>query len=164
MASKAQRRMLEIGDRAPEVTFRTPGGKPVTMLDLLSESGVMLAFFKVSCPVCQYTLPFLERIHKGGAATSIKFYAISQDDAEATAEFADEFGVTFPSLIDDERSYQASNAFGISMVPTMFLVSQDRTIQWTSAGFSREDLEDLALRMDTKVFRAGESVPDFRPG
>ena len=164
MASKTQRRILEIGDRAPEVSSRTLDGKSVTMSDLLSESGAVLAFFKVTCPVCQYTFPFLERIHKGGAATSIKFYGVCQDDAEASAEFANEFGITFPMLIDEDRSFEASNAFGISIVPTMFLISQDRTIQWTSAGFSRKDLESLALRMNTAVFQAGENVPDYRPG
>ena len=67
----------------------------------LAEKGpVVAAFFKISCPVCQFTFPFLERLHQryGKSAT---FLGISQDDAKATRKFTDEYGVTFPMPLDE---------------------------------------------------------------
>jgi hypothetical protein len=37
-------------------------GGETTLRDLISNGPALLAFFKVSCPVCQMTLPFLDRI------------------------------------------------------------------------------------------------------
>jgi peroxiredoxin len=156
--------MLEIGDRAPECALPDLRGRDHSLLDLLSESGVVLAFFKISCPVCQFTLPFLERLHREAAASSVRFYGVSQDDATDTRDFNREFGITFPTLLDEQDAYAASNAFGVSHVPSMFFVSQDRTIQWTCEGFSKKALEELALRLGVKVFHPGEFVPEFRAG
>jgi len=58
-------------------------------------------FFKVSCPVCQFTFPFLERLHKRYGGDGVTFLGISQDDARATQNFAKEYGVTFPLLLDE---------------------------------------------------------------
>ncbi len=53
---------FEIGDLAPEVTFFDAMGREHTLTSLLAEGPVLLAFFKVSCPTCQLTLPYLQRI------------------------------------------------------------------------------------------------------
>lgn len=139
-------------------------GAAVTTTELLSHSGILLAFFKVTCPVCQYTLPFLDRIHREASGASIRIFGVSQNSLDDTREFNKEFDIHFAPLIDNEGSFEVSNLFGISMVPSMFLIGQDRTVEWVSQGFSRRDLETLGLRMGAQVFRNGEQVPDFRPG
>ena len=65
--------------------------------DLIANGPVLLAFFKITCPVCQLTFPFLERLHTAG---TLPIYGISQNDAEDTREFNQHFGVTFPTLLD----------------------------------------------------------------
>ena len=53
---------LATGTRAPEFELKTLDGKKFTLRDELAHGPVALAFFKVSCPTCQYTFPFLERL------------------------------------------------------------------------------------------------------
>ena len=60
----------------------------------------------------------------------IAFLGISQDSAKPTKEFADEYGVTFPVLLDAE-GYPASNAYGLTNVPTTFLIDTDGTVKLT---------------------------------
>src|SRR6266702_8939534 len=83
---------LATGTKAPNFELKTLDGKPFSLNDKLGQGPVVLAFFKVSCPTCQYALPFLERLHKVRTQSGIGMYVISQDDAESTRDFDGEFG------------------------------------------------------------------------
>src|SRR5436309_13602369 len=126
MAANHQQRMREPGERAPDFDLQDDHGRTRSLRDLVKSGPVLIAFFKTTCPVCQLTFPFLDRIHRGQAAPAIAIFAVSQDDPESTREFTDEFGVTFPALFDSAGSgYPASNAYGISHVPSAFLIERD---------------------------------------
>jgi len=78
-----------------------------------AKGAVVAAFFKISCPVCQFTFPFLERLYQRYGGDDITFLGISQDDANATAGFTRQYGVTFPLALDEKANgYPASNAYG----------------------------------------------------
>ncbi len=154
--------MLEAGARAPEFQLQDLSGRTLSIRELTANGPALLAFFKVSCPVCQFTFPFLERIHRG---TGLNVIGISQDKASHTREFNQEFGVTFTVLLDEaSENYPVSNAFGISSVPTLFLVESDGKISAVFEGFSKRDLEAVARRASVTVFEPGEQVPEVRPG
>ena len=90
---------------------------------------------------------------------------ISQDDAKGTGEFNQRFGVTFPTLLDEsKRGYPVSNEFGITSVPSLFLVETDGSISKSFSGFSKRDLEQLGERMRVKPFQPDEKVPEFKAG
>ena len=127
---------------------------------------MLAAFFKVSCPVCQYTFPFLERIHKAHGDKKITVVGISQNNQRDTAAFLKEYGVTFPTLLDDPNGYAVSNAYGLTNVPTLFLIGQDGKIEITSVGWVKQEVEDinrkLAAAQQTPlppIFQPGEDVP-----
>jgi peroxiredoxin len=164
MASARQKTMLEAGAAAPDIQLSGPDRSARSLLELAAKSPVMLAFFKVSCPTCQFTLPFLERIYREIDTSDLAIYTISQDDEEVTEEFNREFNITIPSFIDSERlGYPASDAFSISNVPSMFVVENGR-ISWASMGFDRKDLSRLAQRLGISLFRPGENVPEWKAG
>src|SRR6266568_3030560 len=126
MASRRHVKLLDTGARAPEFRLPLLECGETDLRELIANGPILLVFFKITCPTCQLTLPFLERLHRPG---TLAMYGISQNDAEDTREFNQEFGVTFPALLDGEDGgFEASNAFGISTVPTMFLVERDGTI------------------------------------
>ena len=86
----------------PVFRLKALDGKDVSLGELLENGPVVAAFFKISCPVCQFTFPFLERMYKRYGGDGATFLGISQDDARATKDFAKEFGVTFPMLLDEK--------------------------------------------------------------
>ena len=153
--------ILESGASAPEVVVPGTGGDALDVAN--SPSPLLIAFFKVSCPVCQLTFPYLDRIAQ--SAGGLRIVGISQDGPKPTAEFARTFGVTFPVYLDDSAAgYRASNAFGITHVPSLFLVENGRIAEAFS-GFSRSGLAGLAERFRAPApFAPGEQVPEFRPG
>ena len=162
MAARGQHRLLEPGSRAPEFRLELLSGGAGTLTEILTGGPVLLAFFKISCPVCQMTFPFLERIHASGA---VRIFGISQNDASDTREFNQEFGVTFPTLLDSEDSgFPASNDYGISSVPTMFQVEPGGIISNVMEGWRKKDIEALAAPTGAGLFRPGEYVPEWKAG
>lgn len=154
-------RLLEAGDTAPAVPLVDATGARLALETVLASGPVLLAFFKVSCPTCQLTLPFLGRLAGG----NLRVVPVSQDSPAATRSFAQEFGLAIPALFDrEEDHYPASNAFGITVVPSIFLVEQDRRISWNLVGFHRQQLESLAERIRRPIFYAGEMVPELKAG
>jgi len=154
--------MLEAGKAAPGFVLQISDGGQATLTEALAKGPALLAFFKIGCPVCQMTFPFLERLANNAA---IQVIGISQDEAGPTEKFKQKFGVTFPTLLDaSSEGYPASNGYGITSVPSFFLVEQDGTISKSFQGFSKRDLEELGERMRVTPFRADEKVPEFRPG
>ena len=157
--------MLETGDPAPEFELQDAQGRKWNLRAMVAKGPVVIAFFKTTCPVCQLTFPFLDRLYRGQAGPAISIFGISQDDPESTREFTDEFGVTFPMLFDTaESDYPASNAYGISHVPSVFLVEPDGKISWTMEGFDKKALESLGSRVGVPAFTARDNVPAFKAG
>ena len=161
---------LEPGNSAPAFTLKALDGESYSLRDLLDKGPVVLAFFKVSCPVCQFTFPFLQRISDRYSGDGVAVIGVSQDDARSTKEFNQEFGVKFPTLIDD-AGYPASNAYGLTTVPTVLLIEPDGRIKIGGAGFSKNDLASIANELAqhrklsaVPLFRPDEVVPDFKPG
>lgn len=160
---------LTSGVHAPTISLPDLQGRTVNLADELKRGPVVLAFFKVSCPVCQYAFPFIERLHQAYPQAAI--YGISQNPAKDAERFAREFGVTFPILLDDTKSYPASNAYKLTNVPSIFLIAPDGTIEVSCVGWSRKDVEEIGSRLAEPqhkgaipLFNPGEQIADFRAG
>ena len=153
---------LETGQIVPEVSFQGLDGVTATLASMLARGQVLLAFYKASCPTCQLTLPYLDRLHGEG----FQVCAVSQDDVRTAHAFNEEFGIqSMETLIDPAgMNYPASNAFGITQVPAMFLVEPGGNISWSWSGFHKKQLEILAEKAGRPIFDDGEIVPEAKPG
>jgi peroxiredoxin len=169
---KTDRQMTNIkaGNAAPAFSLKGLDGKEYSLSALTPKGPVVAAFFKISCPVCQFTFPFLERLSKRYAGDGVTFLGISQDDAKATKSFASEYGVTFPMALDG-KGYPASNAYGLTTVPTVFLIDANGKVTIACMGFEKQGLEDIAAVLAERrrlppapLFLSSESVPAFKPG
>ncbi len=159
------------GNIAPGFSLKALDNQEYSLASLIKRGPVVAAFFKISCPVCQFTFPFLERLYKRYGGDGVTFLGISQDDDRSTNKFAREYGVTFPILIDDENGYVVSNAYGMTTVPTIFLIDTDGTVKVSSMGFDKKDLETIAAHLAERrkislapLFRPDEVIPANKPG
>ena len=162
---------LRAGTLAPDFTLTTMDGKKFSLRDALARGPVIAAFFKVSCPTCQYALPFLERIYKAHGNKNLTIVGVSQNEKKDTASFIKEYGVTFPVLLDDTHTFPASNAYGLTNVPSIFWIAPDREIEISSVGWDRREIEDMSRKAAEttgdrakSIFQPGENVADFRAG
>lgn len=163
---------LNTGTKAPDFTLPTTDGESFSLKDALTRGPVVLAFFKITCPVCQYAFPYYDRAYRSLRGSGITFVGISQNDEDGTEQFMRQYGVTFPVLLDDASRYPASNAYGLTNVPTLFLISPEGRIEVSSVGWSKADLEDVVRRLHgsakrsevTPLFKPSEDIADFRAG
>ena len=163
---------LEAGTLAPDFVLSTLEGHQVSLEKLLQRGPVVLAFFKVSCPVCQYAFPFYERLFHANQGANVTVLGISQDGLQETADFRNEYGVNFPIAIDDEPNhYAVSNTYGLTNVPTLFYIAQTGEIEVSSVGWSKSDVDEVNAKLAVVrhqkpplLWRKGEDVRDFSAG
>jgi peroxiredoxin len=162
---------LAAGTKAPD--FELPGmdGSKFSLREALSRGPVLAVFFKISCPVCQYAMPYFERIYKAKGSSKVTIVGVSQNEAKDTAQFLSRFGVTFPVLLDDTKSFPVSSAYGLTNVPTAFWIAQDGDIEISSVGWVRADVEEMVRKTAESdnaapkpIFQPGEQIADFRAG
>jgi len=162
---------LEAGVHAPEINLSFVNGGKFSLRDALKKGPVVAAFFKVSCPVCQMAFPYLERIYKAyGKSGKLTFLGVSQDNAADTMAFNKRFGVTFPVLLE-EKGYAVSNAYKLTNVPTIFMISPAGEIDFSSVSWSKSEMLELSRKLaeingmrEATIFQPGESVAEFKPG
>ena len=162
---------IEVGQSAPGFSLKALDGKEHSLTSLLERGPVVLAFFKISCPVCQYALPYFERIYKVHGRKNVSIIGISQNEKNDTTQFMKKYGITFPVLLDDTKTFPVSNAYGLTNVPTSFWIPEDGSIEISSVGWARQEFEEMASRAAAAtgdppkpVFQPTEQIADFRAG
>ena len=162
---------LSAGTKAPEFELAAMDGSKLSLQEALDRGPVLAVFFKISCPVCQYALPYFERIYKAYGTGNVSVIGISQNEKRDTAEFAKRYRITFPILLDDTKTFPVSNAYGLTNVPTSFWIAQDGEIEISSVGWVRQEFEEMARKAASAsggspkpVFQPAEQIADFRAG
>jgi peroxiredoxin len=162
MFGRRKKTLVAAGAQAPPFRLTGLDGTGRTLEDILAGGPVLLVFYKISCPVCQLTAPYLQRLSSNPA---IQVIGISQDEAGATRGFMERYGVTFPVLLDrGSEGYPASNAYGITSVPSLFLLERDGTIARAFNGFSKRDFEEIGARAGVVPFGPEDHVPEWKAG
>jgi peroxiredoxin len=162
---------IQAGNPAPTFLLPLLSGGNFSLRDSLQQGPVLLAFFKITCPVCQFALPYLERMYASSKSKNVVIVGVSQNAKEQTAAFAQQYGITFPIALDDPRQYRVSNSYGLTHVPSIFYIAEDGNIEVSSVGWSKDDLAKIAREIGERTpagsiefLHAGEEVPAYRSG
>jgi thiol-disulfide isomerase/thioredoxin len=147
---------IEVGRSAPPVPGVAFGDGPLA-----------LVFYKVTCPVCQMAAPKVEIMAR---AYPGRVVGVGQDPPDALERFGREFGMDV-SAVPDLPPYDASNAYGIESVPTLFVIDAtgtvaDTVVSWDRAGYNRASagLAELLGIEPVTVSESSDGLPPFRPG
>jgi len=141
-------------------------GSAVAEIPSLGDEPAAVVFYKVTCPTCQMVAPPMERLHR---AAGDRFAAVVQDPADRAVEFATAYHTSFPS-IPDEEPYEVSTAWGVRVVPTLFVTAAGRVVDvvesWDREGWSRAAarLGELLGIPVPPPSEEGDGLPPFRPG
>ena len=152
--------MVRAGDTAPSFTLdAVDGGGPVT--DPWTEGDVVLAFLKVSCPVCKMVAPILTKLAEAG----VRVIAVGEDPPAAIAAFSEAHDQRVPALTEP-APYKVSDAFGLEAVPSIFLIGVDGEIRQAVAGWGRDTWNSLAAAAGATgpLSTPDDGLRPFRPG
>jgi hypothetical protein len=136
--------------------------------DLPRESAI-LAFFKTTCPTCELTWPYLERLRRASEGSGLSFVAVSQDSPAWSDDFQKRLGTHLVTVYDPEP-WRASEAAGLETVPTLFFVGPGGRVEEIIVGFQRAGLESFAARASAlggqkgPLFTPSDTAPGVKPG
>jgi peroxiredoxin len=130
---------LEVGAKAPPFANPDLQNRYVMSRDLLGKGWVILDFFATDCEGCKKELPILERLQAdyGGAGLSVLVFATDAEGARVVEPFLGQRPTSLPIVLD--RYQVTSKKYGVTEIPSLFLVDPAGEIAFVEVGF-REDL------------------------
>ncbi|MFQ3549452.1 MAG: thioredoxin-dependent thiol peroxidase [Armatimonadota bacterium] len=96
--------MLNVGDKAPDFTLPTIGGKTISLSDYLGKKNVVLYFYpKDDTPGCtKEACSFRDFQAEFEEADSV-ILGVSIDSVKSHEKFAEKYNLHFPLLADEEK-------------------------------------------------------------
>ncbi len=156
--------------RVPDFALPALAGGETKLADLLGEGPLWLVFMKRGCNTCKLTVPYLERVHRFLRDSIGNVVIVAQETPEEAAAWVREVNTTVPVLLDG-APFAVSAAYGITTVPTSFLIEPDGTLAKYSAAFIREHLEEIAADLTRRASLSEfhlildtDNAPVLRPG
>jgi peroxiredoxin len=114
-------------------------------------------------------MPFIGNLARAVRSERTKIWGVSQDGKNESLKFARASGLEMPILVDADP-YPVSQAYGLTNVPTLFLIDSTRTILDQCVGFTKDDFVRIAQAVARNadapapdVF-AGKEVPSMAYG
>ncbi len=122
------------GFLAPDFELETLSGTDLSIQDFRG-SIVILNLWASWCPPCRAEMPALRSIHETYQNEGVVVVGVNmtyQDNVSAAASFVEEYGITFPILLD--RTGLVGNLYHMRALPTTFLVDRQGVIQEVVVG------------------------------
>lgn len=117
----------QVGSSAPSFKLNDLSGKPLSLADHKGKV-VLLRFWSTACKSCKEEMPKLETVYQELKPSGLILIAINiKDSPEKITEFIDGMGLSFPILIDKNKS--AAKDFKVYGVPTSFLIDKEGIIK-----------------------------------
>jgi peroxiredoxin len=161
------------GAEAPALgmTLDDADGNAHAIGDALSRGPLVLGVYKSSCQASKTAFPFLQRLADRYGEAGLTVFGVAQDSANVTRSFARRLDLTISILIEGP-DYPVTLAYDVVATPTVFLIDKDGAVAWTSMGFMKPQMNELAdtvARLVGKepeplVTDADADVPMFVPG
>ena len=126
--------MLELGTVAPDFELPTPTGDIVRLADFSGSPGLVVAFICNHCPFVKLIREDLAEFAREYSARGIEMVAINSNDfanyegdtPEKMQDEINEFGYTFPYLVDE--SQEIAKAYRAACTPDFYLFDAEQKL------------------------------------
>ncbi|MGH2560445.1 MAG: peroxiredoxin family protein [Thermomicrobiales bacterium] len=143
---------VEVGNIAPalDLTLTDTAGNCHMLGEGLATGPTLIGIYKCSCQASKTIFPMLERLHQKYQGDGLTVLGVSQDSPNVSRSFARRYGITFPILIEP-AGYPVSSQFDIFATPTVYLIRPDQAVAFTTMGFLKPQINDLAAAVATAL-------------
>ncbi len=117
---------------APDFTLPSVNGDITNLGDFRGQP-VILVFWRIHCPSCEYQMPFLQAFYEKWSDDEVVLVTVNVGEPPGmVAEYVSRHGLTFPVLLDTQQ--QVAQTYGIIGVPFTFLIDGDGVIKAYKVG------------------------------
>ncbi|UCC65766.1 MAG: redoxin domain-containing protein [Anaerolineae bacterium] len=122
----------QTGFAAPDFTLHTLDGQTVRLSDLRGQA-VLVNFWATWCPPCRAEMPAIQQVYDRYRDHGFTVLAVNLQERDAqVAAFADQFGLTFPILLD--RSGDVFERYRVRALPSTFFIDRSGGIRNVTVG------------------------------
>ena len=135
-----------VGSLAPVVDGELMDGSFYDYPDM-NPSFMVINFWASWCPPCRRETPYFEKLWRRYKEENVMFLGINvQDNRNDAREYIEEFGVTFPNLLDIDGAITVD--YGVTGLPVTFFIDSDRIIisRWVGS-ISERRLDNMIREM-----------------
>lgn len=142
-----------IGTIAPDFTLLDLAGKPVRLGDLKGKT-VVINFWATWCGPCREEFPELVKTYEQNKDAGLLVLGVDlQENRDIVRRFADDFGASYPILIDDGGA--VAEQYRLVGVPTSFFVDSEGVLRGQQLGLLTAD--SLKKKLDEAGFQLTEN-------
>ncbi len=125
---------------APDLQLHDISGNPVSLSDYQGQV-VLVNNWATWCPPCRQEMPILDAYFRDHRHQDFVIVAIDAGDAaDLVADFANQFGMSFPVWVDPSSS--ALNSFRNNYLPSSYLIDKEgQVVMVWSGAVTRASLE-----------------------
>jgi peroxiredoxin len=119
----------QMGFIAPDFTLQNMDGETFKLSDLRGNA-VLVNLWATWCPPCRAEMPAIEKIYREYKEQGFVVLAVnttSQDDPLAIVPFLEEYGLTFPILLDETGEVGA--LYQLRSLPSSFFIDRGGVIR-----------------------------------
>lgn len=128
-----------LGKPAPGFTLLDTNGKAVSLSDFRGKV-VLLNFWATWCSPCRKEFPELVKVYADGTTDVVVIGVNMQENADQVREFAEEYGASFPILIDPKA--EVAEAYRMLGLPSSYFIDQRGVLREQHFGLLKPDLID----------------------
>lgn len=141
---------VELGYAAPDFELMTIDGETARLSDFRGKK-VLLNMWASWCPPCRAEMPDMQRFYEEQRANEIVILGVNLTTAERSPEvvprFVEQFGITFPVVLDDEG--EVADRYRVSSIPTSYMIDSRGVIRQKVVGpMDAEMMRELMLSME----------------
>jgi peroxiredoxin len=132
-------------ENAPDFSLKSIGGEEINLSRLRGKI-VFVDFWATWCGPCRESIPHLVHLHKKYSEKGFEIIGVSVDKngVDPVRRFAESLDIPYPIVI---APADLDKQYGVSALPTGFLIDKDGRIQEKFVGFSPKISEEL----DSKI-------------
>ncbi len=135
--TKEKTAILQVGDKAPNFALVDMEGEKHQLSDYKGQ-GVFLNFWGTWCKPCEREFPLIDKQYQEFKDQGLQILAVNVGESDfALQKFIDRKGLTFPVLIDNNKS--VLDAYNINPLPTTLLINQEGKIEKIITGEMSEE-------------------------
>ena len=118
---------------APDFTLHSIGGPNLRLKEQRGRV-VMVNFWATWCGPCRQEMPQLNRLYEKYKGSGFVLLGVNvDDDVSKAAEVASKLGVTFPVLLDTDKS--VSKLYDLSTMPSTVIIDRDGKVRYVHRGY-----------------------------
>lgn len=122
------------GFLAPDFTLTDVDGQTWTLAELRGRP-VIVNLWASWCPPCRAEMPAIQQVYEANRERGLIVLAVNttyQDSTKEALQFAEEFDLTFPILLDVDGS--VSRRYQLRALPTTFFIDGEGVIRTVAIG------------------------------